>query len=496
MAQKSLQMCWEYGCEIDRLIDANDYKGLKEFLEEVKVFASKNNTPEYAPVFYYMGTAYGALADQELCEGKEPSDDLVIDYYRWSMYYMRKAMQLLEDFDGDTSILLQIYTNYANSLDSCGRVFEALRMYRKAIELDPGFGMAVGNYGRALSFLASLVNDDGHCDSLHIYAYQAMKDAIDISDPNMHPGALSFFLRMLSEYEAKAGKEYFSGPVCFKEYDMGLGDENDYRMWCLRNHLFLNPMNEVIELESAFACDPITIVSYKEKISHTDSATGNAVEPPKYFAMLNQLKEEFVYARYLCYTGTNRTAGVHFADRKVKLSNGLDYSNYSIRLEQLKSAYRGLFSMFDKMAFFVNEFWHLGIKERDANAAAVFKNKQYLIGNAALMAIYWTYAEFYERYGEAENASAGDIKKLRNALEHKYVKVHEYAWNRSLQMESDSFYHISEEDLMGQTLRLLELVRECLMYLVYAVDIYERKRDGDGKAIFLNVTDFDDEWKV
>ena len=67
MAQKSLQMCWEYGCEIDRLIDANDYKGLKEFLKEVKVFASKNNTPEYAPVFYYMGTAYGALADQELC---------------------------------------------------------------------------------------------------------------------------------------------------------------------------------------------------------------------------------------------------------------------------------------------------------------------------------------------------------------------------------------------------------------------------------------------
>ena len=33
MAQKSLQMCWEYGCEIDRMIDANDYKGLKKYLE-------------------------------------------------------------------------------------------------------------------------------------------------------------------------------------------------------------------------------------------------------------------------------------------------------------------------------------------------------------------------------------------------------------------------------------------------------------------------------
>ena len=112
------------------------------------------------PVFYYIGSAYEALADQECRKGRRPIDDLVIDYYRWSMYYMRRAMQLLADFDGDTTILLQIYTNYANSLNSCGRVFEALRMYRKAIALYSGFGMAVGDYGRTLCFLASLVNDE------------------------------------------------------------------------------------------------------------------------------------------------------------------------------------------------------------------------------------------------------------------------------------------------------------------------------------------------
>ena len=44
-------------------------------------------------------------------------------------------------------------------------------------------------------------------------------------------------------------------------------------------------------------------------------------------------------------------------------------------------------------------------------------------------------------------------------------------------MESDSFYHVSEDDLRRYTMRLLELAREALLYLVYAIGIDERKKD-------------------
>ena len=42
----------------------------------------------------------------------------------------------------------------------------------------------------------------------------------------------------------------------------------------------------------------------------------------------------------------------------------------------------------------------------------------------------------------------------------------------------------------------MELARECIMYLVYAVDIEESKKEKSDKAVSLQVVDFDDEWKI
>ena len=79
----------------------------------------------------------------------------------------------MESGDDNHVILLPIYTNYANDLDSCGRVIEALRIYRKALSITDSFGMATANYGRALSFYANMVNAPGHYQDLHCHAYQA-----------------------------------------------------------------------------------------------------------------------------------------------------------------------------------------------------------------------------------------------------------------------------------------------------------------------------------
>ena len=68
-----------------------------------------------------------------------------------------------------------ILTNYANELDTAGRVIEALSIYRRVMLLNDHFSIARGNYGRALQFLANMVNDSGHYKELHCYAYQAVK---------------------------------------------------------------------------------------------------------------------------------------------------------------------------------------------------------------------------------------------------------------------------------------------------------------------------------
>ena len=259
----------------------------------------------------------------------------------------------------------------------------------------------------------------------------------------------------------------------------------------------LNPLNDLVTLKSAFAHDPLTITQYTEYGNRDDIDEKSNGNPPKWFAMLNQLKEEFVYARLLCYEGTEKMTKMHYADRDVLLSlANYDYVNYSIRLEQLKSAFRISYSLFDQIAFMINEFWKLGFKERQADAYHVFGYKGFPTDNVALTALYWAFIEFKEKYIEGVGASEKQLKTLRHALEHKFVQVHEYSHPNELQIMDDRFYHLSESTLKKSVLRILTLTREWIMELVYAIAIEERKNKDKENAVHLHVIDYDDRWKV
>ena len=485
--------CEAYGKEIDRLRIQKDYEGLREYLKEIEKLLVLNETQEHANIFYYLGTGYGVLADYYRKLEETVTAQSVTENRKWSFCYLRKAMELAEQCEKGNVLLLNIYTNYANGLDACGRVIEAIRIYRKVMELEPKFGMAIGNYGRALKFYGNLVNDLGHYNELHYNAQIALQYALELDDPNLHSEARIVFAKMLKEYE---GRDYKTC-ISMKKSSNGEGEEYRYRRWCLANHLFLNPLNDLFVEEEIFAHDPLTITRYTEFINKDELRDNEQVNPPKWFAMLNQLKEEYIYSRFLCYEGMEKLDEPHWADKGVKISlASFDYVNYSIRLEQIKTAYKNLFAIFDKIGFFINEFWKLDFKEREADAAHVFKSSKYPIENVALLSLYWSYFEFYEKFGDAESASEKDLKTFRNALEHKFVKIHQYSYGKKLQIEDDSFYHISEDELKSNTLHLLELAREWIMMLVYAIEIDERKKKVSGNAVRLEVTDFDDEWKI
>lgn len=289
-----------------------------------------------------MGTGYGALSDhyRDISEDK----DVALEFRKWSFFYLREVIEHFEQEDSNSILLMCAYTNYANGLDSCGRVIEALRIYRKALTLNPQFGMALGNYGRALKFYADMVNDLGHYRDLHCFAYHALKDAVKLKDPNLHEDAIQNFQKNIGEYEELLPKAVLEEAIVYKEYDLGELDERQYRIWCLKNHLFLNPLNDLLVEESAFAHDPLTITVLTENVLEKNIENRSSGAPPKWFAMLNQLKEEYIFSRWMCYEGITKERQVHYADREVKLSlASYDYANYSIRLEQLKAAFKGFF---------------------------------------------------------------------------------------------------------------------------------------------------------
>ncbi len=511
------KLCDDYAHRFDRASDNNDVLKIRNLLKETENFLKNHTDAIYAPLYYCIGTSYGNLRvhgysvkgdTAELsAEEKDSLLEQEIFYFRYCLELLADSTLLMEEYEPYiTGLKLQLYTNYANTLEACGRKVAAMKFYRRVLEINSAFGMAEGNMGRALQHYSALVHDSGHANYLHHFAYNYLKSSLN--KPDVHESAKRYFKWCMSLYTDEVKKNFLENKLQIPEYSLGENEEESYRKWCLHYHLFLNPLNDLPHELSCFATDSLQLPDLITPIEQID--------PPKYFGMFNQLKQEYVYARYLCYAAFYENEEAHFADKETHLINLYDYPQYSIRIEGLKTAFRQLYSLFDKVAFFVNDYWDIGIHERDINYRTIwlsgyglgkkyyeYRNRLMPDDNIALKSMFWIYNEFNKRFGDADTPYAENMQVLRNALEHKFVKVHNgilYSeTNDAVKMGEDSFYHITEDCLLRYTLDLLEIVREWLIDLTMAVHIEEIKR-RDSKASVKNfpifLMEFDDEWKV
>ncbi len=483
----------EYGKRIDAITSNANWGELKALLEEMEDYSDNNDESRNdAGLFYFLGTGYSDYAGYLARMKKSETDKEVQNARRLAMYYFRKALELYNQENYKDRLDSRIMTNYANCLDNVGRVIEALSIYRKILASDASFSIARGNYGIALEFLASIVNDPGHHNELLCYAYQALKKGLSSEHPDLHEQAIKAFSRTVENYEKQPIKDIVSEPIRYKQYSLGADkSEIDYRKWCLENHLFLNPLNDVMEIETAFAHDPLIITVLTDSMEDTDSINKNPNQPPRWFAMINQLKEEYVYARYLLFAGITEPEETHYADKDVRLTMAdLDNCIYSIRIEQIKTAFRTVYSLLDQICFFVNDFWKMGFLEDKVFASKVYKANTFPKDNAGLTALYWVLCEFFEKTNNNIEPHEKNLSDLRHAMEHKYLKVHKGVWKRDFKPERDRFYHISEFELQRDTMRMLALSREALMYLVYAIGINENKKDKSKEKVKMYIGDY------
>ena len=114
----------------------------------------------------------------------------------------------------------------------------------------------------------------------------------------------------------------------------------------------------------------------------------------------------------------------------------------------------------------------------------------------------WIYKDFNECFGDSPNPELKKFNVLRNALEHKYVKVHSDILydNSEPYIDQEGTYHISEGDLYRFTHELMCLIRELIIELSMAVHISESGLfDCDESPKFVpNITlgMYEDEWKI
>ena len=474
---------------------------LEELVCEIERTLPDIDSASQARLYYSIGTVYSDLAQAKL---SMPEKSI-----RKQLYAFRKSVDIIEREEYSKEEYIPyikpfkclLYTNYGNTLCSCGRNIEAIAQYKKAINICLLFGMAIGNLGRVYQDYGAMDYDDGHQNYFHHFAYSLLQKAVESEDPDTYEEAKKSFRRSMERYTPQYVEEFLKKDLVIPQISYENIEEKMYREWAVENNLFLNTLNDLPVSELCFAAD---VLQLPDMIVPIDAK-------PIFHGMFNQIKQEYVYARYLYYLSLQVREEVHYADKDTHLINFADYPQYGIRIEQLKSAFKILYGLFDKIAYFLNSYFDLGIHERDVSFNHIwltgfgngknhynYKNVLNHNENFALESLYWISRDFYDKFEDSPNPRLKRISDVRNALEHKYVKVTDRWFPTGDNGDLDDLaLYVTEGELSILTLELLHIVREAIICLSLCVYVEEQKNSDSNKLVVsAPLMEYSDEWKL
>jgi hypothetical protein len=419
--------------------------------------------------------------------------------------HLRSALALGEAGALPMDRLTQVLSNLGNLMSHCGRLVEAIAYWDRALELDPNHGMARGNRGYGLEQLARLAHDSGHQMLLLRAAHAELRRA---TEQALDSGARSAFVASQRRIEEWAPGGFFNARPPEYPWPVDLtARERVYREWCLAAGLYLNDLNE-LGPEPVAAADVLMLPDLV-----TPLGAG-----PGLLGFFNQMKQEYVSARYLMYEGTH-ASGPHFSDRGVTLANTLDYPAYGLAVEQVKVAFRTAYSLLDKVAYFLNDYLGLGIPETQVSFKKVWYERKRPYGlradvqrprNLPLLGLFWLSKDLFEDdpgYTSVIEPDAQELAAIRQHLEHKYVKLHTSDWNgmRATQGPLDAeridtlAHSLYRDEFDSRALRLMRVARAALIYLSAAVYVEESvRRTAKGGAEYtlpVRLETYEDDWK-
>ncbi len=380
----------------------------------------------------------------------------------------------------------QILTNRANQLNVMGRFIDAIEGWDAALDIIPKFAMAQANRAYGLKHYGGLLDDDRERAILLLHAHDGLIAAstADAVYDTVYPDALTQrFARDAETYAAAGDLDRIRVLQDLDVPPLGRSKaELAYRLWCLNRRLFLNPLND-LGAHARAASDDLVLPPVSERL---DERPG-VVTPPPLIGFFNQMKQEYASARFMLYEGLHDTK-LHFSDRGVRLFDTLDYPMHSLATERVRTAYRIAYSLLDKVAFLVDHYWKLGkIADRinfknvwmvEGKPRLLDRFKDY--ANWPLRGLFWLSKELFD--GQLKRTTGPDARELhdiRNALEHKFLQVHEgWAWPIMRTPPSGEGLSLSiDSDLLeAKALRVMKIARSALIQLALAIGVEERAR--------------------
>jgi hypothetical protein len=408
------------------------------------------------------------------------------------IFCFRSSIMFASQNDKYSISLCQSYTNLGNLFDEIGRFAEAVEYYNKALEINNQFGMAHGNHGISLFFYARNHYDPGHKHVFLFFAAQSLEQALKIPH-SLEGNAKSDFEDHLVPIKKLLGDLKLADIADMSNHSLGKGKpEQEYRNWCLNKNLFLNPLNDLgkyfIAAQDVLSLPGITVPIKEGK--------------PYLFNYFSSMKQEFCTARYLLYKGCIAKSN-HYSDKKVLLIDSLDYSIYGYNTELLKLSFRSFYSIFDKISFFINDYFKLSMKERQISFKTIWNTKlKEKIGgfehNWPLNGLYWLSKDIYTTHEEFRSVIEPEARiwrDYRNCLEHKFLRIGLFE-SKNGQESAIPINYTSRDALIASTIRLAKLTRAALIYLSFSIHWEERKKEKDGIVPTMPLFPFDDNFKI
>lgn len=471
-------------------ISRNDIETTKKLISKAKEMKELDEISKIQ-LYYSIGTAFSNLILQ--------TGDNIEEYTRNQIYYFRKSINNSKKVEKSYinqvfvyPILCSLFTNYANVLDFCGRKQSAIAMYREAIYINPEFTMAIGNLACSLKHFSNFMEEN---ESLHVHKeiVNYLEKSCTIEDPNRTQEGEECFRNELLEYN-KEELEYLKNYQCSCKEIVYNEVSLEYREWCWDNILYLNSLNDLFSNDAKQYSDNLVLPGILEK---------NDRKIMKIESMFNQIKQEYIYTRYLCFESMD-IGGIHYADEKIDLIDCLDYTQYSIRIEKLKTAFKIAYSLLDKVGMFLNEYFDLKINSKNVSFHSIWYKKHGLVekihDNIGLYSIYWIAKDFENgENSETANPKSKKLQLIRNFLEHRFTNITlDITENYEIDANDNQVY-ITETDLREMTVELLKLVRETIFSLKNTVRVNEEYKiqNIDKKKVFpIKLIGFDEKYKI
>jgi hypothetical protein len=389
---------------------------------------------------------------------------------------LRNAIIEPEFVNVSAVLVSQIRTNLGNRLSSLGRPIAANEQWLSALDSIPGFAKALINRGGGLSDYARTLYDTGHASLLYAAARSEL-DAGLAEDAIWESGDREKFLPWLTGKRERI--DGYLKQISYREdYDLdqwGFGEtqeEKFYRKWCAENRLFINPLNDYYR-SSVAATDALHLPEHAYKIC----------EPARFPAYYNLLKQEFISARYRLYRALHDD-DPEFIMRDAALFEAGDGQVFGHHTEELRSSLRAAYSIFDKIALFLNDYFQLEGKLSQVNFTSVWKempNKRNSVlhpqfrdhHNWPLRGLYFLSRDLLDStFKDVAEPDAADLAKTRHQAEHRFLSLQYFDYGES----TPTHGLIGIVEFRKKTMRMLKLAREAIIYVSLAMHREENLR--------------------